>query len=67
MKETLLELLNDWWVIFWFVMGMVFIILGVISAINKENDKALACFGISLACHARCEVRILTLKFAKRN
>lgn len=64
MKETLLELLNDWWVMTWFVMGMVFIVLAIVSI---ETNKTLACIGIGLACHARCEVRILTLKFTKRN
>ena len=65
MKYKKLELLNDWWVVFWFVIGMTFIVLAAIAACNKENDKALACVGICLACHARCEVKILQRKIEK--
>ena len=50
MKNKILELLSDWWVVYWFVIGMTFIVLAVIAACNKENDKALACVGICLAC-----------------
>lgn len=65
MKDKILELLNDWWVVYWFVIGMIFIVLAAIAACNKENDKALACVGICFACHARCEVKILQRKMEK--
>ena len=31
------------WIIFWFVAGMVFLVLGVISAIKHEDVQAMAC------------------------
>lgn len=63
--ETLLEILevfNDWWVLLWFIAGIVFIILGILAAEQNENVKALACVAMSCACHARCEVKILLRK-----
>ena len=65
MKNKILELLDDWWAMFWLVTGIIFIVLAIISAFNKENDKALACIGIGLACYARCEVKILQRKIEK--
>ena len=47
------------WIIFWFVAGMVFLVLGAISAIKHEDVQAMACMAYSVACHARCECKIL--------
>ena len=66
MKETLLEFLDNLWALFWFTAGIVFIVIAIISAINKENDKSIACIGVCLACHARCEVKILQRKIEKK-
>ena len=62
MKEQILELLNDWWVIFWFVISIAFLVLAAISAMHNEVEKTIACVGVSMACQARCEVKILQRK-----
>lgn len=66
MKEVLFEFFDNWWAVFWFVIGLTYIVLGTISAVNNENEKALACLGIALACHARSEVAILKRKIDKK-
>ena len=65
MKETELELFNDWWVMLWFIFGIVFFVLATIAAANNETDKSIACIAICNACHARCEVKILARKIDK--
>lgn len=65
MKETALELFNDWWVILWFIAGIVFFVLATIAAVNNETDKSMACIAICIACHARCEVKIIARKIDK--
>ena len=62
-----MELIKDWWVLLWFLSGTTFFVLGTISAFNNENEKALGCLGIALACHARCEVKILQRKMENNN
>jgi len=53
------------WIIFWFVAGMVFLVLGVISAIKHEDVQAMACMAYSVACSARCECKILQERIEK--
>ena len=48
--------------VWWFLFGVVFFVLAAIAAFNGESDRALACIGISLACGARCEVKVLQTK-----
>ena len=68
MKEELLEyFISNGLALFWFVSGWIFFVIAVISAINNENEKSLACVGICLACHARSEVKILQRKVEKRD
>lgn len=67
MKTDWLELINNWWVMLWFISGLVFFVFGAISAFNNENDRAIGCLGIALACHARCEVKILMRKLGLRD
>jgi hypothetical protein len=62
--ETL-ELLNDWLVIIWFVAGILFFIFAIVSEVNGNSDRSIACIGVTLACHARCEVKILKRKMEK--
>ena len=57
-----LKIVNDWWVIFWFVTGISFIVLAVIAAHNGNDIKAIADIAMCNACHARCEVKILQRK-----
>ena len=66
MKETLLKFLDNWWVVFWFVFGVIFFVFATIAAVNHEDDNAKACIGICLACHARSEVKILQRKIEKK-
>lgn len=56
------EFLKNGWVIFWFVLGLVYFVLAIISAINHETDKSIACYAFGMACHARCEVKVLQEK-----
>ena len=54
---------SNWWSLLWFVFGVTFFVLATISAIHNETDKSIACIGVCIACHARCEVKILQKKF----
>ena len=65
MKMETLELLNDWWVIIWFVFGILFFIFAIVSEVNGNSDRSTAYFGVFIACHARCEVKILQRKMEK--
>lgn len=60
--HNLLEIFNDWWVLIWFIGGIVFFIIAVIAAFNEEEWKALGCIAMCNACHARCEIKILQHK-----
>lgn len=50
---------TKWWIVFWFLFGLLFFIFATINAVNGENDKAVGLAGIALACQARCEIKIL--------
>ena len=45
--------------VWWFAFGIVFFILAVIAAFNEQADRATAYLGICVACHARCEIKVL--------
>lgn len=47
------------WIIFWFVAGAAFIVFSIIAAINHEDTQAIAWMAYGIACHARCECKIL--------
>jgi len=47
------------WTVLWFLLGCLFFVAAGINTFNGENDRALGEIGIALACHARCEVKIL--------
>ena len=49
----------NFWVIFWFVFGILFIVLGIIDAANGNEEKSIALAAIAMVCHARCEVKAL--------
>lgn len=49
----------------WLVFGIVFFVLAMIDACNGQNDRSIACIGVSMACHARCEVKVLESKIKK--
>ena len=53
------------WIIFWFVAGMVFMVLGIISAVKHEDVQAIAWVAYGVACHARCECKILQKRIEK--
>lgn len=55
----------NYWVICWFVLGLVFFILATVNAYKGDYDRAIAMIGISLACHARSEVKILQDRIEK--
>ena len=59
------EFFDNNWALFWFVGGIVFIVFAFIAASNNQEDKSLACMAFSVACHARCEVKILVRKIEK--
>ena len=48
--------------IFWFVFGIIFFIFATIDMAKGNAERSLGEIGISLACHARCEVKILEKK-----
>lgn len=50
---------TKWWIVFWFVFGLVFFSLATIDAVNGKNDHAVGLVGIAIACQARCEIKIL--------
>ena len=49
----------NWWALIWFAMGLVFFVAATIFSYDGEIDRSLACLGISLACHARSEIKLL--------
>ena len=67
MKTDWLELINDWWVMFWFTSGLAFFVLCIIFAFSDEKDASFGCLGIALACQARCEVKILMKRLELRD
>lgn len=50
---------TKWWIVFWFLFGLLFFSLATIEAVNGKNDKAVGLVGIAIACQARCEIKIL--------
>lgn len=67
MKEFLKFITGEFYTLFWFAIGILFLVFATIAAVNKEEDRALGCIGIALACHARCEVKILQRKMKNKN
>lgn len=65
MKKALLEFLDNNWALFWFAFGIIFFVFATVSAFKEETEKSIGYLGISLACHARCEVKILQRKIEK--
>lgn len=51
--------------IYWFAFGLLFLIWAAVNAYKGDNDRAMALMGVSLACHARCEVKILQQRIEK--
>ena len=66
-KPTILKSCNDWLTIFWLVIGIVYFIVAIISAIRNDINRAIACIGVALACHARCEIQILKRKIENQH
>ena len=58
---------ENFFAIAWLVFGIVFLVLAMIDACNGQNDRYIACIGVSLACHARCEVKILEWRLKRLN
>ena len=53
---------SNWFAILWFILGIMFFVFATIDAINGDAEKSIGEMGISLACQARCEVKILERK-----
>ncbi len=51
--------MNQWWIVIWFTVSVMFFVLATIAAVNNDNDRSLALLGCCLGCHARAEVKIL--------
>lgn len=59
-----LDKILDWFIenyfaLFWFCIGLAFIISAVVYALRNEYDRAFALTTFGVACHARAEVKIL--------
>lgn len=63
--KYIFEFFDNTWALAWFIFGLVFFVLGTISAVNNETEKSLACLAMCMGCHARCEVKILQRKIEK--
>jgi len=55
----------NYWAIYWFAFGVLFFILATVNAYRGEHNRAIAMIGVSLACHARSEVKILQDRIEK--
>ena len=51
--------------IYWFAVGLLFLIWATVNAYKGNNNRAIAMIGVSLACHARSEVKILQNRIEK--
>jgi len=55
----------NYWAIYWFALGLLFLILAAVNEYKGCHDRATAMIGVSLACHARSEVKILQQRIEK--
>ena len=63
-KSWNLDKILDWFIenyfaLFWFCIGLAFIISAIVHALRSEYDRAFALTTFGVACHARAEVKIL--------
>jgi len=55
----------NYWAIWWFAFGLLFFILATVNLYRGEYSDAIAMSGVSLACNARSEVKILQQRIEK--
>ena len=63
-KPSNLDNFLDWFIenyfaLFWFCIGMAYLISGFVHLLRNEYDRAFALTTFGVACHARAEVKIL--------
>lgn len=63
-KSSNLDKFLDWFIenyfaLFWFRIGMAYLISGIVHLLRNEYDRAFAMATFGVACHARAEVKIL--------
>jgi len=66
MNEELSDFLHNNWALFWFAAGIIFLIFGGIYAFENNGDKCLPCYAFCIACHARCEIKILQRRMERK-